>query len=82
VQLINFKGEEEDDDDEQVLSQFTDEELEDIEKMKQDPILYDNLVRSIAPSVFGTRSAPSPQKQRTDNTRAHARTHAQHTHLG
>lgn len=51
--LINFKGEEEDDDDEQVLSQFTDEELEDIEKMKQDPILYDNLVRSIAPSVFG-----------------------------
>lgn len=53
LQLINFKGEEEDDDDEQVLSQFTDEELEDIEKMKQDPILYDNLVRSIAPSVFG-----------------------------
>ncbi len=65
MQLINFKGEEEDDDDEQVLSQFTDEELEDIEKMKQDPILYDNLVRSIAPSVFGTRSALSPQKQRT-----------------
>jgi len=62
VQLINFKGEEEDDDDEQVLSQFTDEELEDIEKMKQDPILYDNLVRSIAPSVFGTRNALSPQK--------------------
>jgi DNA replication licensing factor MCM6 len=40
-------------DEESVAEMFSLEELEDIQRMRDDPDLYNNLVKSIAPSVFG-----------------------------
>jgi DNA replication licensing factor MCM6 len=33
--------------------EFTEDELEDIEKMKESPKIYEHLIGSIAPAVFG-----------------------------
>ncbi len=49
---VNMQSEEEPDE-ENILSQFSEEEMEEIEKIKRDPALYNNVVKSIAPSVFG-----------------------------
>lgn len=45
---------EEEDSEEKILEQFTEEELKDIRKMKSNPQIYEQLVNSIAPTVFGS----------------------------
>ncbi|KAL6041309.1 MCM DNA helicase complex subunit mcm6 [Balamuthia mandrillaris] len=48
---VNIRGDEEDE--ENIVKQFTLQELDEITRMKNDPLLYKNLVQSVAPNIFG-----------------------------
>jgi DNA replication licensing factor MCM6 len=47
---VNIRG---GDDEKEVVNSFTQEQLNDIERMSKDPKIYEKLVRSIAPTVHG-----------------------------
>jgi len=47
---VNIRG---GDDEKEVVNSFTQEQLNDIERMSKDPKIYDKFVRSIAPTVHG-----------------------------
>lgn len=54
VQPIEAKfGNADEEDEDKILEQFSEEELEEIKKMKSNPRIYEQLINSIAPTVFG-----------------------------
>jgi len=53
---MSIRGDDDDESSESVESRFTPEELDEIRRMQHQRDLYNNLVKSIAPAVYGTVS--------------------------
>jgi hypothetical protein len=61
---ISVRGEDEDEDEAAIERQYTPEELAEIHEMKNDRELYANLVKSIAPAVYGMRRERERERER------------------